>query len=113
MLKLTETKSILLELENGKSYEQKKVPAFKYFDYAKIETELFERSIEKNQPVSPIDLKSVRLKFLAELFDNEEVTESLLLENLDCADLAITDEIITYRVMLNQKSEENDGESKK
>lgn len=110
MLQLKANGDIKLSVTTGKkekSYVQDKVPMKKALEYSEGEIELFKKALEEDrQGPTENELLSYRIEFLANLFDAEEVTKSLLLEELDTNEFPVLFRIINQRVLGNTPAEE-------
>lgn len=94
--------------KNGKekTITQDKVPMYKADEYNESEAKLQEIAKENNGFVSAAVYDKMRRDFIAGLFDDEIVTGDFLLENLDTLDMKGIEEIIKYRVLCQNKEED-------
>lgn len=96
-----------LRMQDGKvkKFIQSFVPVSKTIEYIELEGKLFDEHKGK-VPQTVLDL--ARFKFVASLFDAEEVTKDSILCGLDTSDVHVIMDIINQRVM-GIKPEETAG----
>lgn len=94
---------------NGKSktFKQDFVPFSKRNDYIRMEKELEESKKEPTQE----EYLAMQMEFIADLFDDKEVTKEAIENGLDILDIGIIWEIVRYRV-LGFKKEEDEAAKK-
>lgn len=99
-----------LTVKNGKknkTYLQSKIPMKRALEYTEGEIELFKKAIEEGRTgATEAELLDFRLGFVAKLFDDDDVTKELLLEELDTNEQQTIFEIINYRVLGNDPKDE-------
>ncbi|MCH4175888.1 MAG: hypothetical protein LKF43_00175 [Streptococcaceae bacterium] len=103
-------KEIRLDLlVNGtvKTFTQSHVPYSKSLDYTDGEAELFKEGKDGKiiQP-SERSLAEYRAKFVADLFDDKDLTVEVLLEGMDAIEKDTIMDIILYRVLGYEKPQE-------
>lgn len=110
-------KEIRLDLMiNGtrKTFTQSHVPYSKALDYTDGEAKLFKKDDEGNDIAPPARvLTEFRAEFVAGLFDDKDLTGTVLLDGIDAWDRDLIMEIIMYRVLGYEKDvEESDPTDK-
>lgn len=90
-----------------KVYVQQKVPLKKAIEYTNGAIHLYEEALKKglagtNEP----DLLDYQVGFVADLFDDDDVTKDMLFDELDTNERKTIEEIIMYRVLGNPREEQ-------
>lgn len=103
-------KEIRLDLvvkKTTKTFTQSHVPYSKALDYTDGETALFLKDKAGNviEPSNRV-LTEFRADFVAGLFDDKDLTGKVILEGLDTIDKGLIMDIIMYRVLGYEKSDE-------
>lgn len=111
-------KEIRLDLMiNGtrKTFTQSHVPYSKALDYTDGEAKLFKKDDDGNEIApSARELTEFRAEFVAGLFDDKDLTGTVLLDGIDTWDKDLIMEIIMYRVLGYEKDvDEPDSTNKK
>ncbi|MGM0240239.1 phage tail assembly chaperone G [Enterococcus sp. AZ103] len=90
-----------------KVFLQDKVPIKKALAYTSGEAALFEKAFKEGRTgATESELLDYRLQFLADLFEDDQITKEILLDELDTLEIPKLFEIINYRVLGNEKKEE-------
>lgn len=111
-------KEIRLDLMvNGtrKTFTQSHVPYSKALDYTDSEAKLFKKD-KSGKEIEPTlrELTEFRANFIAGLFDDEDLTGTVLLDGLDALEKDLIMEIVMYRVLgYERPTEELDPKEKK
>lgn len=98
---------IRLDLKiNGKkkTFTQDFVPYSKALEYTESEAKL----LAKEEKLGINELSLFRAKFVASLFDDEELTGELIIDGLDTENVKAIMDIIMYRVLGYEKPATND-----
>lgn len=97
-----------------KTFVQDHIPYRKALDYTKGEAALWQKDDKGNElPPKQHELDEYRVRFVANLFDDEDVTEDAVLDGLDAEEASkVISDLIMYRV-LGYKKEESDQEATK
>lgn len=94
----------------NKEFTQDFIPFRKKFDYTKKEKEILEIENASEQQAELIDYQ---IKFVADLFDDKEVTVDAILDGISCDGSNVIAEIIFYDIMGFPRIDEEDGEDPK
>ncbi|MEY8498910.1 phage tail assembly chaperone G [Enterococcus avium] len=108
MLEIKHEELRLTVNNNGKpkTYVQSKIPMKRVLEYTEGEIGLFEKAAEQGREgASELELLDYRIGFVSKLFDDEDVTKEMLLEELDANEKEIIFDIINCRVLGNEKQE--------
>ncbi|WP_321389048.1 phage tail assembly chaperone G [uncultured Enterococcus sp.] len=94
-----------------KIYIQRKVPLRKAIEYTDGVIALHEDAKKAGLPgTNERDLLDYQVRFIANLFDDDDVTAELLYENLDTNERKFIEDIIIYRVLGNLREESDQSE---
>lgn len=97
-----------------KTYIQQKVPLKKAIEYTDGVVFLYEEAVKKGQTgATERDLLDFQVGFIADLFDDDDVTKDFLYEKLDTNDRKEIEDIILYRVLGNSREESSQREAPK
>lgn len=97
-----------------KTYIQQKVPLKKAIEYTDGVVFLYEEAVKKGQTgATERDLLDFQVGFIANLFDDDDVTKEFLYEKLDTNDRKEIEDIILYRVLGNSREESSQREAPK
>lgn len=89
-----------------KSFVQSKIPMRRVLEYTEGEIDLFEKAIQEGREgASDAELLDFRIDFVAKLFDDDDVTKEMLLDELDANEKEIVFDIINCRVLGNEKAD--------
>lgn len=106
-----------LEVMKGdkkKTYLQSKIPMKRVLEYTEGEINLFEKAIEQGREgASESELLDYRIGFVAKLFDDDDVTKEMLLDELDANEKETVFDIINCRVLGNEKMDTVSGSDPK
>ncbi|MDR0026355.1 hypothetical protein RFW15_02640 [Enterococcus faecalis] len=94
-----------------KIFTQDFVPFSKRSDYIRLEKEVEEAAKKHGKEPSPEDYLDMQIQFVADLFDDKEVTKEAITDGLDSLDVDKIWQIIRYRVL--GFSKEDDETAKK
>ena len=94
-----------------KTYIQQKVPLKKAIEYTDGAVSLYEEAVKRGlSGATERELLDYQVGFIADLFDDEDVTKELLYEKLDTNDRKSIEDIIIYRVLGNSREEKDQSE---
>jgi len=116
---MLEIKSEELRLEvrinnKKKTFVQSKIPMKRALEYTEGEIDLFKTAVEEGRPgATEAELLDFRVGFVAKLFDDDDVTKELLLEELDTNEQKAIVAIINGRVLGNEPNDEGINEDPK
>lgn len=97
-----------------KTYLQSKIPMKRALEYTEGEIDLFKKAIEDGRNgATEAELLDFRIGFIAKLFDDDDVTKELLLEELDTNEQKVIVDIINCRVLGNEPNGEGISEDPK
>ncbi|HIB1888655.1 phage tail assembly chaperone G [Enterococcus faecalis] len=82
-----------------KTFTQDFVPFSKRSDYIRLEKEVEEAAKKHGKEPSPEDYLEMQIQFVADLFDDKEVTKEAITDGLDSLDVDKIWQIIRYRVL--------------
>lgn len=94
-----------------KTFTQDFVPFSKRNDYIRLEKEVEEAAKKRDKEPIQKDYLDMQIQFVADLFDEKEVTKESIMNGLDSLDIEKIWKIIRYRVL--GFSKEDDEEAKK
>ncbi|MGC3435327.1 phage tail assembly chaperone G [Enterococcus faecalis] len=94
-----------------KTFTQYFVPFSKRSDYVRLEKEVEESAKKHGKEPIPEDYLDMQIQFVADLFDDKEVTKEAIADGLDSLDVDKIWQIIRYRVL--GFSKEDDEAAKK
>ncbi|MDT2660703.1 hypothetical protein P7E02_12545 [Enterococcus hulanensis] len=93
-----------------KTYVQSKIPMKRVLEYSEGEIDLFAKAIEEGREgATENEVLDFRIGFVAKLFDDDDVTKEMLLEELDANEKEVVFDIINYRVLGNEKNDAVSG----
>ncbi|MEB7428387.1 hypothetical protein NGC25_14085 [Enterococcus faecalis] len=81
------------------TFKQDFVPFSKRIDYIRLEKEVEEMAKKSGKEATPEDYLDMQLQFVADLFDEKEVTKETIANGLDSLDVDKIWQIIRYRVL--------------
>ena len=97
-----------------KTFMQSKIPMKRVLEYTEGEIDLFEKAIkEGREGASESELLDYRIGFVAKLFDDDDVTKEMLLDELDANEKETVFDIINCRVLGNEKTDTVSGSDPK
>lgn len=98
----------------NKTYLQSKIPMKRALEYTEGEIDLFKTAVEEGRPgATEAELLDFRVGFVAKLFDDDDVTKELLLEELDTNEQKTIVHIINCRVLGNESTDAGVNEDPK